>query len=74
MNLYTRKYNFIQEITAMDEVLLEKLEMVLKANKKDWYEDLSSEEKEEIEMGLKEADNDQLISHKEAMSQFAKLH
>ena len=74
MNLAARKYNFIQEITAMDEVLLEKLELVLKANKKDWYEDLSSEEKEEIEMGLKEADNDQLISHKETMSQFAKWH
>ncbi len=26
-------YNFIQVITAMDEVLLEKLEMVLKVNK-----------------------------------------
>nr|WP_315201054.1 hypothetical protein [uncultured Flavobacterium sp.] len=74
MNLAARKYNFIQEITAMDEVLLEKLELVLKANKKDWYEDLSSEEKEEIEVGLKEADNDQLISHKEAMSKFAKWH
>jgi len=74
MNLATRKYNFIQEITAMDEVLLEKLEMVLKANKKDWYDDLSLEEKKEIEMGLKEADNDQLISHKEAMSQFSKWH
>lgn len=74
MNLAARKYNFIQEITAMDEVLLEKLEMVLKANKKDWYDDLSSEEKQEIEMGLKEADNDQLLSHKETMSQFDKWH
>lgn len=74
MNLATRKYNFIQEITAMDELLLEKLEMVLKANKKDWYDDLSLEEKEEIELGLKEADNDQLISHKEVMSQFVKWH
>ncbi|REG99021.1 hypothetical protein [Flavobacterium aquicola] len=74
MNLAARKYNFIQEITAIDEVLLEKLEMVLKANKKDWYDDLSSEEKQEIEMGLKEADNDQLLSHKETMSQFDKWH
>lgn len=64
MNLTARKYNFIQEITAMDELLLEKLELLLKANKKDWYEDLSSAEKHEIEIGLKEADNDQVISHK----------
>jgi hypothetical protein len=74
MNLAARKYNFIQEITTMDELLLEKLELVLKASKNDWHDDLSSEEKEEIEMGLKEADNGQLINHKEAMSQFAKWH
>jgi len=74
MNLATRKYNFIQEITAMDEVLLEKLEMVLKANKKDWFDDLTSDEKQEIEKGLKEADSDQLITNKEVMSQFTKWH
>jgi hypothetical protein len=74
MNLATRKYNFIQEITTMDELLLAKLEMVLKANKKDWFDDLSLEEKAEIEKGLKEAENEQLLSHKEAMSQFDKWH
>ncbi|HJR99467.1 MAG TPA: hypothetical protein VJ780_00925 [Flavobacterium sp.] len=74
MNLATRKYNFIQEITTMDEVLLAKLEMVLKASKKDWFDDLSAEEKAEIEKGLKEANNEQLLSHKEAMSQFDKWH
>jgi len=74
MNLTTRKYNFIQEITTMDEVLLAKLEMVLKASKKDWFDDLSAEEKAEIEKGLKEANNEQLLSHKEAMSQFDKWH
>jgi len=74
MNLAARKYNLIQEITTMDELLLEKLEIVLKTNKKDWFDDLSLEEKQEIEIGLKEAYNDQLISHKEAMSQFAKWH
>jgi predicted transcriptional regulator len=74
MNLATRKYNFIQELTTIDESLLEKLEIILKTSKKDWFDDLSLEEQEEIEMGLKEADNDQLVSHKEAMSQFAKWH
>ncbi|MEY4538321.1 MAG: hypothetical protein RLZZ306_78 [Bacteroidota bacterium] len=74
MNLASKKHNVIQEITAMDEHLLKKLEMILKANKKDWYNDLSLEEKEEIKTGLKEANNNQLISHKEIMSQFAKWH
>lgn len=74
MNLATRKYNFIQELTTIDESILEKLEIVLKANKEDWFEDLSQEEKQEIEIGLNEADNVQLMSHKEVMSQFAKWH
>ena len=49
MNLATRKYNFIQELTTIDESLLEKLEIILKTSKKDWFDDLSSEEKQEIE-------------------------
>jgi hypothetical protein len=45
MNLATRKYNFIQELSAIDESLLEKLEIILKPVKKDWFTDLNSEEK-----------------------------
>ena len=74
MNLATRKYNFIQQLDTIDESLLEKLEIILKTSKKDWYEDLTSEEKEEIEIGLKQADNEELISHKTVMNQFAKWH
>jgi hypothetical protein len=48
MNLATRKYNFIQELSAIDESLLEKLEIILKTSKKDWFTDLNSEEKLEI--------------------------
>jgi hypothetical protein len=53
MNLATRKYNFIQELSAIDESLLEKLEIILKPVK-DWFTDLNSEEKLEIEIGLKQ--------------------
>jgi hypothetical protein len=74
MNLATRKYNFIQELTTIDEKLLEKLEIVLKTNKKDWFLDLSLEEKREIEIGLKQADNDELVNHKIIMNKFAKWH
>jgi hypothetical protein len=34
MDLSARKYNFIKELTTVDETLLEKLEKVLRANKK----------------------------------------
>ncbi|WP_396168969.1 hypothetical protein [Flavobacterium sp.] len=74
MNLATRKYNFIQELTTIDESLLEKLEIILKTSKKDWFDDLSSEEKKEIEIGLKQAENDEFISHETVMNRFAKRH
>lgn len=72
MNLATRKYNFIQELSEIDESLLEKLEIILKTSKKDWFTDLNSEEKLEIEIGLKQAENDEFISHETVMNRFAK--
>ena len=74
MNLAARKYNFIQELTTVDEQLLEKLEIILKTSKKDWFADLNSEEKIEIEIGLKQAQNDEFISHETTMNKFAKWH
>jgi len=74
MNLATRKHNFIQELTTIDESLLEKLEILLKANKKDWSCELSSEERQEIEIGLKQADNNELICHQKVMNKFEKWH
>ena len=74
MNLATRKYNFIQELTTIDKSLLEKLAITVKNNKKDWFNDLSLEEKQEIEIGLKQAENDEFISNEAVMNRFAKWH
>jgi predicted transcriptional regulator len=74
MNLATRKYNFIQELTTIDESLLEKLEIILKTSRKDWFTDLNAEEKQEIETGLKQAENNEFISHETVMNKFAKWH
>jgi hypothetical protein len=74
MDLAARKYNFIQELSSIDESLLEKLELFLKANKKDWYNELSIEEQKEIEIGLKQADDNELISHTQVMDKFKKWH
>lgn len=74
MNLAVRKYNFIQELANVDESLLEKLELILKASKKDWYDELSKTEQKEIEIGISQADANDLISHNEVMSKFTKWH
>lgn len=74
MNLATRKYNLIQELTSIDENLLEKLEIVLKTNKKDWFKDLSVDERNEIEIGLQQAKNNEFIDHQTIMKKFDKWH
>lgn len=48
--------------------------LFFKTSKKDWFDDLSSEEKQEIEIGLKQAENDEFISHETVMNRFAKWH
>jgi len=74
VDLATRKYNLIRELTTIDESLLEKLEQFLKANKKDWSSDLSVQEQDEIEVGLKQANNGEFVTHEEAMKVFSKWH
>ncbi|KAB1156972.1 hypothetical protein [Flavobacterium luteum] len=74
MNLATRKYNIIQELSTIDEGLLEKLEIIIKTSKKDWFTELNSEEKLEIEIGLKQAENNEFTSHETVMNKFAKWH
>lgn len=74
MDLATRKYNLIQELTTIDECLLEKLEAFLKADKTDWYTELSNEEQNEIKIGIKQAENNELVNHKNVMDKFKKWH
>ncbi len=74
MNLAARKYSFIQELTTVDESLLEKLEQFLKANKKDWFSELSSEEQTEIVIGINQADKNEFVSHETVMNKFRKWH
>ena len=76
MDLAVRKYNFIQELTMVDESLLARLEKVLRTygKKQDWSLELSTEEQSEIETGIKEANNNEFVSHAEVMGKFTKWH
>jgi len=40
----------------------------------DWYEQLSDEEKAEIETGIKQADSNEFVDHDMVMSRFLKWH
>ena len=76
MDLATRKNNFIQELTMVDETIMLQLEKVLKKIKKeqDWYEKLDSDEKAEIEIGIQQANENDFVSNDEVMSKFSKWH
>ncbi|MEG2102155.1 hypothetical protein [Flavobacterium sp. FlaQc-28] len=75
MDLEARKYQFIQELVKVeDESVLEKLELVLKANQNDWFEDLSESEKNEIQIGLDQAEKGEVVSHEDVMKRFSKWH
>jgi hypothetical protein len=75
MNLETRKYQFIQELVKVeDERILEKLELVLKANQSDWFDELSDSEKAEIQIGLDQAEKGEFTSHEDVMKRFTKWH
>lgn len=75
MNLEARKYQFIQELVKVeDERVLEKLELILKANQNDWFDDLSESEKNEIQIGLDQAEKGEFTSHEDVMKRFSKWH
>ncbi|MCP2026903.1 hypothetical protein L1276_002047 [Flavobacterium sp. HSC-32F16] len=75
MNLEARKYQFIQELVKVeDERVLEKLELVLKANQNDWFDELSESEKAEIQIGLDQAEKGEVESHEDVMKRFSKWH
>ena len=75
MNLEARKYQFIQELVKVDdERVLEKLELVLKANQGDWFDELSESEQTEIQIGLDQAEKGEFTSHEDVMKRFSKWH
>ncbi|MDR7369360.1 hypothetical protein [Flavobacterium aquidurense] len=75
MNLEARKYQFIQELVKVDdESVLEKLELVLKANQSDWFDELSESEQTEIQIGLDQAEKGEFTSHEDVMKRFSKWH
>ncbi|MCB9202516.1 MAG: hypothetical protein H6604_05665 [Flavobacteriales bacterium] len=73
MNLELTKLDIIQRIIALNkESVIKHLDQVLREEKTDWWINLSETEQEEIAQGIKEANHEEGISHKEAMKRFSK--
>lgn len=64
INLQNKKIELIQWISALDDQsLIDKLMKLRKKEKTDWWNNISSDEQESIEKGIRDADNGNLTSH-----------
>ena len=75
MNIQTlnEKLELIQwPSTLEDASVIKKLNQFRKEETKDWWSLISEEEKESIEKGISEADNNELKSHSEARKLYGK--
>lgn len=56
------------------ESILKKFQEVFEKEESDWGNELSLKEQQEIEEGLKQADNNEFVSNEQAMKSFDKWH
>ena len=69
----TEKIDLIQWLTTIeDESIIKKLLEFRRKETKDWWEQISEEEKKSINKGIEEADNNELKPHSEARKIYEK--
>ena len=75
MNIESTKLELMHLLLqTQKESLLAKLKKVFEEEQVDWWSEMSKEEQEEIEEGLRQSDKGELISNKEVKKVFNKWH
>lgn len=75
MNIETTKLELMHLLLqTQKESLLKKLKAVFEEEQSDWWDEISENEQKEIELGLKQADNNELTDNTEVMKRFDKWH
>ena len=73
MDIQVEKLNLIKWLTDVQEPSIIEQFIALKNNQQaDWWDQISEDEKSEIETGLAQADNGEVLSHEEVMSKYQK--
>ena len=73
MDIQAEKIRLIEWLAGLNDTkTLNEFISLKKKKEVDWWDEISVDEKEEIEEGLKQADNDELIPHEEVMSKYKK--
>jgi predicted transcriptional regulator len=73
MDIQAEKLNLIKWITEVEEPsVIEQFIALKNEQQRDWWNEMSDEEKAEIEEGLSEASRDEVYSHEEVMAKYKK--
>tara|TARA_B100000929_G_C15477731_1_gene410090 strand:- start:304 stop:537 length:234 start_codon:yes stop_codon:yes gene_type:complete len=73
INIQNKKIELIQWLSTLnDESVIAKIMKLRESEKKDWWKEISKEEKKSIEQGIKDADSGKLSSHSEAKKLYEK--
>ncbi|WP_291785171.1 hypothetical protein [Cecembia sp.] len=73
MDIQTEKLRLIEWLAGLDDKkVLQQLISLKRKQEMDWWDTISREEKEEIEMGLKQAENNDFVNHEEVMAKYKK--
>ena len=71
MNIEATKLELMQLLlNTSKESILMKIKRIYQEEEQDWWAELSSEEKEQIEEGLLQAEKGEVITHESVMKRF----
>ena len=75
MDIQSEKLRLIQWLAGLTDSTVIKEFIALKRSKEvDWWDEISEEEKAEIEEGIAQADRGEVTPHQEVMSKYKKWH
>jgi predicted transcriptional regulator len=73
MDIQAEKLNLIKWLTSVDEPsVIEQFIALKNRQQKDWWDEISEDERAKIEEGLAQADNGEVVSHEEVMAKYKK--
>ncbi|NQZ78620.1 MAG: hypothetical protein HRT61_21275 [Ekhidna sp.] len=73
MDIQAEKIRLIEWLAGLNDTkTLNEFISLKKKKEADWWDEINDEERREIEEGLEQADNGELIPHEEVMSKYKK--
>lgn len=68
MNIQLEKLELIKKVLETnDESIIESIKSIFKKEKKDWWDDLTDEQKADIELGIEQFKNGDVVSYESVM-------